>query len=166
MLPHINKERTVPGSWYSNLAFAIKYPPHECAETGGISLSCYSKHDILCAAQDIFFSHEYKSPAIYYEIFFPDWHPIMYIQSSSNKISSDQYTICAKSLLAALAINSAAKPKMERYLVNWITRRSMFGARKQRQEAEKQGEEKAAEMFFLIKISFLEPDRWWNAFNA
>lgn len=35
----------------------------------------------------------------------------MYIQSSSNEISSDQYTICAESLSAALAINSAAKPK-------------------------------------------------------
>lgn len=35
----------------------------------------------------------------------------MYIQSSSNKISSDQYTICAKSLLAALAINSDSKTK-------------------------------------------------------
>lgn len=79
-------------------------------ESSAISLSCYSKHDILCAAQDIF-SHEYKSPAIYYEIFSPDWHPIMYIQSSSNKISSDQYTICAESLLAALAINSAVKQK-------------------------------------------------------
>lgn len=27
---HINKERKVPGSWYSNLAFAIKHPPDEC----------------------------------------------------------------------------------------------------------------------------------------
>lgn len=69
MLLHINKERKVPGSWYSNLAFAIKYPSNDCEETGEISRSCYSKHGILCTAQDIF-SHEYKSPAIYYEIFF------------------------------------------------------------------------------------------------
>lgn len=111
MLPHINKDREVLRSWYSNLAFAIKYPPDGCdGETNEISLSCYSKHDILCAAQDIF-SHEYKLPAICYEIFPPDWHPIMYIQSGSNKISSDQYTICAESLLAALAINCAAKQK-------------------------------------------------------
>lgn len=39
-------------------------------ESSAISLSCYGKHDILCAAQDIF-SHEYKLAAIYYEIFSP-----------------------------------------------------------------------------------------------
>lgn len=86
--------------------------PKNVMEISEISLSCYSKHGILCAAQDIS-PHEYKLPAIYYEIFSPDWHPIMYIQSSSNKIWSDQYTICAESLLAALVFNSAEEEKWD-----------------------------------------------------
>lgn len=40
---------------------------HECsrlAETGEVSLSCYSRHDILCAAQDIFLMNISRLPFI------------------------------------------------------------------------------------------------------
>lgn len=108
-----NKEREDSGARHSNPAFAIKHPPRmrqRLAETSEGSLSCYSRHDILCAAQDIF-SHEYKSPAIYYEIFLRLTPHYVYSVKLERDFS-DQYTICVESLLAVLAM-SCRDTKME-----------------------------------------------------
>lgn len=52
------------------LPLLLNIHPKNVMEISKISLSCYSKHGILCTAQDIS-PHEYKLPAIYYEIFPP-----------------------------------------------------------------------------------------------
>lgn len=132
---HINKE-SFQDLGILTLPLLLNTHQMNMMETSKISLSCYSKHGILCAAQDFFFLMNI-SHLPFIMRFFPDWHPIMYIQSSSNEISSDQYTICAKSLSAALAINSAEKQKWKWYLVNWITWKSMFWEREHRQEGKK-----------------------------
>lgn len=76
----------------------------------------------------------------------------MYIQSSSNKISSDQYTICVESLLPLPAINSAAKPKMELFSeLNYG--KPYLGQREQNRETEKQAEEKAGRFFLINQLS-------------
>lgn len=101
-----NKERKGSGARHSNPAFAIKHPPwmrQRLAETSEGSLSCYSRHDILWAAQDIFLMNISRLPFIMR--FFSDWHPIMYIQSSSKEISVINTLFVLKVLLAVLAMS-------------------------------------------------------------